>query len=238
MPKLQTVTVTEGIPADTPVAELALGVTVDNLSASWLNLPDAGRYVPPWVHGFTTSFTAATPQARVRWLTPSGITVPMAGTGNATLTMTTEALPFNPGVVVTQAQPTSGSAATVSVQPPPNLSFVSVLSFNLAPGATGTVVAGVAAQSIYIYGWLWSMVPALGTAGQFFVGLKTSAAVELDQLQYTIGGTAPGALPPATRAVMLPGIIKLPAGVGLVHDNSSSSADKVNMASSIFYLQF
>ncbi len=238
MTQQQIVTATEGTPLSTTIANfVALGLTCDNLSSSWVFLPDAGRFVPPWTASFTTPLVG-TKSAVVQWQTPSGVSIPPSGTGKATLTFTDYIVPFSPGVVVTQAQPTSGSAATVSVQPPPNLTATPSSGFNLGVGSTATAVAGVAGQNIYVYGWLFSFVPDNPTAGQYFVGLKRTDGVEMDQKQYLLAGTGPYAAEPCVSNVTLPGVLKLPAGVGIVFDNSASSAGGINAGATIFYLQF
>lgn len=215
---------------------LAYGVTVDNLSSSWLFLPDAGRFIPPWTASFSTPLVG-TKSAVASWSSPTGVSVPATGTGKATLTFTDYSVPFSPGVVVTQAQPTTGSAATVSVQPPPNLSFAALLSNPIAPNGNATIVAGVAGQNIYIYGWLWDFAPAQATAGQYFVGISSTAGAQLDESVYTLAAGAT-TMAPASIAVSLPGIIKLPTGIGIQHGSSASSAGNVSISTTVFYLQF
>ncbi len=138
---------------------------------------------------------------------------------------------------MTQAQPTTGSPPAVSVQPPPNLSIANAQSVSLAPAATKTVVAGVAGKTIYLYGFVWGMVPG-GSVGLTFAGLEsTTHAVNIDQLSYNTL-TAAGSLPQVGRAVTLPGILPMPVGEGIMFDNSAASAGNIAINASVYYLQF
>ena len=219
---------------------LAQGVTVDNLSSSWLFLNELGRWVPPW----TVNWSAPLPGSKnaiASWNTPAGVTVPNSGTGKATFVYTDYTVPFSPGVVVTQAVPQgAASPATVQIQPPPNLS-ISPWTFGnpLNAGGHVTVVAGVAGQKIYVYGFGWSFTPVGGAAGTSIARLEdTTAAIVLDSGGLNNEAVNPPASPLYERALSLPGIVALPVGAGLRITNDAGSANPLFAAAVAYYLQF
>lgn len=263
MAQLQTVTIKEGVVSDVPLTLLGNGVTVDNLSASWIQLPDANRFVPPFTHGFTTSLLAATQQLRVNWYTPNGIMSPTAGQGTATMTVSTQALPFNPGVVVVQATPT-GSATpsqthvivdsgtitpvqpvqvTISGQPIATSSATvnsQVVQFasSVNANSSATVVAGVGGKVVTIQGGFMGV--SLSTTGANAGSLQTSGGTVLCRVRTdTIVTTAVGELyiPPVIYPLSDLSGVPIASGQGLVVTNDAGSAGALYFSGYLLYTQ-
>ncbi len=251
--QLVTLTITEGVAANPTVPLIAQGVTVDNLSASWLQLPDAGRFVPPFTHGFTTAFVGAVTHVRVEWYTPNGIMSPTAGQGNATLTVSTEALPFNPGVVVVQATPTgsatpsqthvivdSGSITPVqpvvvtiggqpiSVVPTAVSAALSITDQNIiAAGASHTVIGGVGGKTITVYSAQQDFGQAASVTGADLVDTTSTIWVYRFRLDESV----------APRSVSFPFGLRLPTSAGLMLRNDAASAASFTTQMVVTYIQ-
>lgn len=154
-------TAAEGTTLSSDLGFLANTVVVDNLTASWLFMPNVGRFVPPFTYGATFPLGAGVQVAQALWRTPPGVTAPTAGTGQAQLTFTSAALPPSNGVpviipsqqvplpvsaVVSLSNPGgSGSAATVG-QTTINLGTTQaskvVVQYAVPAGANSLIIVG------------------------------------------------------------------------------------------------
>lgn len=140
-------TVAEGMPLSSDLGFLANTVIVDNVTASWLFMPNAGRYVPPFTYGATFPLGAGVQVAQAAWRTPPGVTAPTAGSGQAQLTFTDAVLaPSNGQPVVIPSQqvvltPPPQASWTVSQASPPNITG-NLVSFTVGPSGPGSSIAG------------------------------------------------------------------------------------------------
>jgi hypothetical protein len=132
-------TTAEGTTLDTQLGFLARTVVIDNYSQSWAFCPAAGRYVPPYTHGFTVSI-AGTNSAIVYWQTPTTFTAAAFGSGQLITTWTDADLPNSSGISV--FQPGAGQQVVGSWSVPSGNPQVSATSpaFTLPPGANGVVL--------------------------------------------------------------------------------------------------
>ena len=146
--------VLEGKALSTELGYLAQTVVVDNLTASWIFIQQAGRYVPPFTYGATFGLGAGVQVAQATWQTPPGIVAPTVGAGQAQLTFTSEALPPSNGqqvIVPSQQVPCNATAGANAVQVTPTtfktgLTGVSPLNavvvVNVPAGANSVALVG------------------------------------------------------------------------------------------------
>jgi hypothetical protein len=101
----QPYSVEEGVNFGQPLPFQAATAVVDNLTASWLYVVNAGRFVPPWQYGVIIPFSGTAQAPALRWTTPAGLVAPTPGGGTATVTFTTAQLAATMGQsVVTPSQ--------------------------------------------------------------------------------------------------------------------------------------
>lgn len=213
---------------------LALGVTVDNLSSSWLFLPDTGRFIPPWTASWSSPLVG-TKSGILQWSSPGGIVVPTAGTGKATATFTDYTIPFNPGVVVVQAQP-MGTATPPVTNAVTNLKFGALATLSQAIGASSHLVPALAGKTITVYGYSMGIAAAGSTVG-FYGGqlVDTTGAAFIDFIGIELH-TAVG-MSGQSRNLSIPAGIQLPLGAGLDTQNSPASVDKIHISGAVVYTQ-
>lgn len=214
---------------------IAYGVTVDNLSSSWAFVPEAGRFVPPWTATWSAPL-AGTKNAILSWQAPSGITVPTPGSGHCTLTFTDAAVPFNPGVVVVQAQPL-GVATPPVTNTVTNLAYATGSATNLAPNATVVVVAGIPNKTVIVYGFWWNFcVVTSATTGLYAGQITDTTGVTFLDLMFANSLSGVGSIH-AERAMPIAGGVAMPKGAGLLIQNSPASAGNISIAGSFAYTQ-
>jgi len=160
---------------------LAASVVADNLTASWLSIPGAGRYVPPFTYGATFPLGAGVQVAQALWRTPPGITPPTAGAGQAQLTFTSDTLvPSNGQPVVIPSQQVPLPVASV------------ILATNGASATVGQVVMGLGAGTNSVLQVLIN-VPA-GANSLIICGNRIGASPGATQYSVTVQGTTTNTL--------------------------------------------
>lgn len=88
--------VTEGTPLNQSLGFVARSVIIDNLTSSWLYVPTASRFVPPYQYAATLTISGSD-AADITWPVPTGIVAGPAGNGSAICTFVSDALAPNIG---------------------------------------------------------------------------------------------------------------------------------------------
>lgn len=141
-------------------------IQIDNISGSWLYIPAANRYVPPWFWGVVFQATTNSRDCRALWQNPNGIVGAPGKLGVAHVVFTDQQLPPSSGFSIAQQSSVflgvvPGASSATFLLP---TGTQAVLIANNG-GGTGDIVSVVSAGQLIPGGEVvsWGNGPVTGT---------------------------------------------------------------------------
>jgi hypothetical protein len=136
---------------------MAHSVTVDNYTASWLQVQGVSRFCPPYTYGWIQNLIAGTQQANVAWTTPAGITAPTPGNGTADIEFSDDTTTPSNGFSVLRGAGADVGSTLLGQFNTTASSTITGGPYTIPTGATGvmavwrTLTGGLQPTGIFVY---------------------------------------------------------------------------------------